>query len=121
MGKDGALILEKDRIVNELHQRLVNWDESPVEALEILEINNEAIESMQKIDDELTKDALNEYNKKNMKTWEEIIAKQKELAQSIRTEKDKVEEQLVQMGKKDKVVSNYISLQNKSAFIEENY
>lgn len=121
MSSQEEYILAKDRLVNEMQERLVNWDQSQTEAIDILEKNNVSVEAMQKIDDELTMDALNEYNEKHLNMWQEIVAKQKELNQSVQAKKDKIEEQLVQMGQKDKVISNYINLQNNSAFVEKDY
>lgn len=121
MTSQEEFIRAKDLLVNEMQERLIHWDQSQTEAIDILEKNNVSIEAMQKIDEELTKDALNEYNEKHLEIWQEIIAKQKELIASVQAKKDQVEEQLVQMGQKDKVVSSYISLQNNSAFVEKDY
>lgn len=115
------LILEKESLMTELLVNLSQWDESMDEAVKIMNKNNQLIQAMQEMDKELTKEILDEYNKKHKGTWQEIISEQEKLNKVIRAQKYKVEEQLIQLGKKDKVISNYISLQENSVFIEENY
>lgn len=121
MNNQEKLILAKDQLMNEMQDRLINWDKSHDAAIDILEKNNLSVIAMQEVDQDLTTEQLNEYNAKRLAMWQEIIAKQKELIEAVQAKKDQVEEQLVQMGQKDKVVSSYISLQNNSAFVEKDY
>lgn len=112
---------EKNRLMDEMLDYLSSWDESVEEALQIVEKNRLFIESMKNLDKLLTDEELKRYNQTHQEKWEEIIEKQKELRTVIFSRKDILEKKLVQMGKKDKIVSNYISLQKDTAFIEKDY
>ena len=115
------LVQQKERLMNDMLNQLSHWDESTEETLRILAENDEAIELMREIDQKLTKDERIAYNEKQRVVWEEIINKQDDLLEFVKEEKKKTAEQLVQMGNKEKVVSNYIGLQNESAIIGKNY
>lgn len=115
------LIQQKESLMNELLNQLSNWDNSTDEALRILIENNETIELMRTVDTQLTAADRISYNELHEKKWKKIIQMQEELTLFIRSEKDKTEEQLVQMGNKEKIVSNYIDIQKESGFIRRNY
>lgn len=112
---------EKNQLMDEMLDYLSSWDESVEEALQIVEKNRLFIESMQNLDKLLTNEELKRYNQAHQEKWEELIKKQKELRTAIFSRKDILEKQLVQMGRKDKIVSNYIRLQKESVFIEKDY
>lgn len=115
------LIQQKEILMNDLLNQLASWDQSTDEALRILIENNETIELMRKIDGQLTEDECIGYNETHRESWKKIIDMQEVLSQFVRAEKDKIEEQLVQMGNKKKIVSNYIDIQKESGFIRKNY
>lgn len=121
MENSQELFFQKEEYMNVMLERLSNWDKSTDQSIQVLEENMQTIEAMQEIDRDLTIEQLNEYNKLHAGTWQEIIVKQKEVVESVLVQKDKVEDQLVQMGQKDKVVSSYISLQKDSAFVKKDY
>ena len=50
-----------------------------------------------------------------------MINTQQELMQSIQAEQVENQEQLAQIDNKEKVVKNYMSVKNKSIFIEKDY
>lgn len=115
------LIQQKETLMNEIANKLSSWDQSTDEALQILTENNEAIELMRTIDTQLTEAERLSYNETHKEVWKKIVDMQEVLNQFIRSERDKTEEQLVQMGKKEKIVSNYIDIQKESGFIRRNY
>lgn len=61
------------------------------------------------------------HNKRQQEKWEQIIRKQEEILAFLDSEREMKKEQLIQLGSKEKVVSNYINLQNESAFVRKNY
>lgn len=115
------LIQQKEILMNDMLNQLSHWDESTEEALRILAENDEAIKLMREIDQKLTMNEQVAYNEKQQVVWEEIIQKQEDLLEFIKEEKKRTAEQLVQMGNKEKIVSNYIGLQKESAIIGKNY
>lgn len=121
MENQESLILQKKGLMEEIVKNLSKWDKSPEQAMNILLKNKETIDAMQVIDQKLTEEELASYNREHHGQWQEIISKQEELNQLIIEEKNMIEKQLIQMGRKDKVVSNYINLQKESAFIEKEY
>lgn len=114
-------IAKKKQLMDRMLEELSEWNQSADHAIQILAANNKRIEQMRKIDQQLTVTEQINYNQQQHEVWEQIIHTQEELIQFLQTEKDKTADQLVQMGKKDKVVASYINIQNESAFIGKNY
>lgn len=121
MTSQQELIQEKQILMNQLLNQLLNWDQSTEEALRILRENNETIELMCTVDVQLTEAERLSYNETHQEVWRKIIEMQKILNQFIQTEKNKTKEQLVQIGNKEKIVSNYIDIQKETGFIKRNY
>lgn len=115
------LIQQKKILMNDILNQLSSWDQSTDEALRILTENNQTIELMRKVDTQLTEVERIGYNETHKEAWKKIIQMQEELNIFIRSEKNKTEEQLIQMGNKEKIVSNYIDIQKESGFIGKNY
>lgn len=121
MTNQQKLIQQKEKLMSDIEKQLASWDQSVNEALRILTENNEKFELLRTIDSQLTEAERVSYNKKHKEVWNNIIQMQEKLNNFIRLEKDKTEKQLVQMGKKEKIVSNYIDIQKESGFIKRNY
>lgn len=121
MTSQQELIQEKEILMSQVLNQLMNWDQSLDEALRILTENNESIEHMRTLDMQLTEIERLSYNETHQEIWKEIIKIQKILNKFIQKQKDKTKEQLVQMGKKEKIVSNYIDIQKETGFIKRNY
>lgn len=121
MNNHEGLVRKKESLMRRLSECLANWEDHGNDAFEVLEENNRIIQSMQEIDQQLTTEQLNEYNEIHAETWQAIITIQRKLVESVLTQKEKVQEQLVQIGQKDKIISNYISLQKNSVFVEKDY
>lgn len=111
----------KKDLMLEIASTLDNWNESVEDALKILEENNKRFKKLAEIDIKLSDDELETFNKESKKDWKVILKKQKELTMCIREEHKKVQEQLSQVSNKQKIVTNYISLKEKSIFVEEDY
>ena len=121
MTSQQELSQQKEIFMSDIVSQLSNWDQTTDEALRILAENNETFELMRTIDGQLTEAERVSYNETHKEVWKKIIQMQEELNGFIRSEKDKTEEQLIQMGNKEKIVSNYINIQKESGFIRRNY
>lgn len=115
------LYREKESLMREMLECLSKWDDPKDEVIEILERNKQLIQSMQKIDQQLTIEQLSEYNRRHGITWQEIIIKQQKLVNSVLAQKEEVQNHLVQIGQKDKVITNYIDFQSNAVFVEKDY
>lgn len=111
---------KKDLIAN-ISNQLKSWDNTVEHAMEILEINNENFQKLQVIDKKIPDDILEEFNAKINTHWLELLSIHQNLMQVIQENQREIQKQLVQINNKEKVVSNYMSLQNKSIFIESDY
>lgn len=112
---------QKRELLLEMLGNVRKWNRDVEVAKEILNKNETIIKEMVLIDVKLPEEELKQFNQEFAADWQEIIEKQLEMQLSIREEKNKIEQQLIQMGKKKQVSSHYIALQNKSIFIEKNY
>lgn len=115
------LLKEKEQLVDEILENLSNWNKNSDEAITILKKNNKIIAFMQKIDENLSVHEKDIQKHQQQKKMTKIIEKQKEMIAFLSTEKEIKREQLIQISSKEKVVSNYINLQKKSAFVKKNY
>lgn len=121
MDRTTIALEEKNKIILEIEQRLNNWDGTVEDALLALEENEEKFIQLREIDQRISITDL-QCNQKKMKAhWENILEKQNELLTDIQEGKKRLNTQFEQFSKKDKVVSNYIALQNKSIFIEKDF
>lgn len=115
------LLNQKENLILEITNRLINWDNSVDDAISILEGNDRRFHQMKKLDLKIPDDQLMSFNERYKEHWLRILNLQQELMKKIEEEKIYTQEQLSQIDNKQKVVSNYIALKNKSIFIEKDY
>lgn len=117
-----TLFLNKKRLlIGDIAEQLESWDFTVEHAITILETNNETFQQMIVIDQKIPAGTLELLNAEINEQWVRLLHTHQKLVQTIQEEKTEIQKQLVQISNKEKVVSNYISLQNKSIFIEKDY
>lgn len=112
---------QKAVLLQVIQNNLESWDKTAEDAVRIFEANQLEFEKLQELEIELLEDEAVELNSQFKNQLEAILTKQQELLQVVAEEKKHIQNQLSQLGQKNKVVSNYIAMQNKSLFIEKNY
>lgn len=115
------LLNQKENLILEIINLLINWDNSVDGAINILEGNDQRFHQMKKIDTKIPEAKLLAFNERYKEHWLRILNLQQELMKTIEKEQLHTQEQLAQIDNKQKVVSNYMSLKNKSIFIEKDY
>ena len=112
---------QKEKLVLDITNHLIEWDGSAGHAVQILSDNDEKFKQLNQLDRQVSADELNTFNEKYRNHWQKLINTQQELMQSIQAEQVENQEQLAQIDNKEKVVKNYMSVKNKSIFIEKDY
>lgn len=115
------LIAQKKNFLKTIHDNLELWDGSLENATYILEKNEEKYEKLREIDHRLPREILEETQKEWQPQFHEMVKKQNKLMAVMTQEREYLKKQLAQLGKKNKVVSNYIAMQKKSLFVEKDY
>jgi len=115
------LLNQKENLILEITNQLINWDNSVDDAICILKGNDQRFQQMKKLDSKIPDGQLMNFNERYKEHWLRILNLQQGLMQAIEKEQVYTQEQLAQIDNKQKVVSNYMSLKNKSIFIEKDY
>ena len=112
---------QKEKLVLDITNHLIEWDGSAGHAVQILSDNDEKFKQLNQLDRQISAEELNTLKQKNRNHWQKLINTQHELMQSNQAEQVENQEQLAQIDNKEKVVKNYMSVKNKSIFIEKDY
>lgn len=112
---------EKENLLLGITNQLIGWDHSVDHALVILSENDEKFAQMQELDQQIPETELKAFNEKYNQHWQKLINLQQELMQAVQKGQTETQGQLSQIDKKNKVVSNYMQVKNKSIFIEKDY
>lgn len=121
MSRVDELLKEKENLILDISNRLISWNGSTDHALQILSENDEKFKRMSQLDRQVSAAELNTFNEKYRNHWQKLINTQQELMQAIQVGQDTNQEQLSQIDNKQKIVQNYMSVKNKSIFIEKDY
>lgn len=112
-----TLIEQKKECLEEMFDRLVNWDQSADTAQEIIDQNQLSIEKIIGLDKDLLSDDLAAFTDKYRSLIEQVISIQEQLIVVIEKESAVLTDQMKQMNRKDKVVSHYME-KEKSLFVD---
>ena len=112
---------QKEKLVLDITNHLIEWDGSAGHAIQILSDNDEKFKQLNQLDRQISAEELNTFNEKYRNHWQKLINTQQELMQAIQVGQDENQEQLSQIDNKRKIVQNYMSVKNKSIFIEKDY
>ena len=112
---------QKEKLVLDITNHLIEWDGSADHAVQILSDNDEKFKQLNQLDRQISAEELNTFNEKYRNHWQKLINTQQELMQSIQVGQADNQELLAQIDNKEKVVKNYMSVKNKSIFIEKDY
>ena len=121
MSRVDELLKEKESLLLEITNHLISWDRSTDLALLILSENDEKFKRLNQLDEQIPVDDLRTFNEKYRNHWQKLINTQQELTQAVQIGQDENQEQLSQIDNKEKIVSNYMTVKNKSIFIEKDY
>lgn len=110
---------QKVLLIEEVSESLEQWDGSSENAVEVLASNEPRFIRMKEIDQELPQFVLNEMKEKLQEQWTEILTNQRKLIRCIQRDKMQLQNQMNQVGKKDKVVSSYIAMKKSSLFVDK--
>jgi len=112
-----ALLKEKKDHVQDMLDRLVNWDHMADSAQDIIDQNQETIQAIETIDERLSSDERKVFAEENRWLMEQAIAIQKRLIARLQKESKKVGNQIKQMSQKNNVVSHYMDKET-SLFVD---
>lgn len=112
---------QKSVLLQVIQNNLDAWDETADGAVQIFEANQPKFEKLQELEAGLSVEDAAELNVLFKDQLEVILENQQKLLETVAEEKQHIQEQLGQLGQKNKVISNYIAMQNKSLFVERNY
>lgn len=108
---------QKKKHLQEMLDRLVNWDQSADSAQEVLDLNQETIEGIIELDKTLSPDDLSAFTENNRHLIEQVISVQDHLITIIKKESHELSIQMKQVNKRDKVVSHYMD-KEESLFVD---
>lgn len=112
---------QKENLILDITNHLISWDNSGTHAIQILADNDEKFKKLRALDAEVSEEDLKLFNEKYRNHWQKLINTQQELMQAVQIGQDENHEQLSQIDNKQKIVNNYMSVKNKSIFIEKDY
>lgn len=112
MGTD--TMIDIDQILDEMLDEFKKYDGSVESGVEIIESNQIRIDKLKDIFEKKDID-LSTYQSK----MEMVLKKQSKLFQSLEIEKEELLKMLQQIGKKNKVVSSYMSKNKKPIFVDK--
>ena len=121
MSRVDELLKQKENLILDITNHSISWDGSMDHALQILSENDDKFKQMSQLDREVSAEELNTFNEKYRNHWQKLINTQQELMQAVRAGQAVNQEQLSQIDNKQKIVENYMSVKNKSIFIEKDY
>lgn len=121
MNEVNKLLNQKENLILEITNQLMTWDDTADHAMYLLAENDQNFTQMKEIDDGIPEEQLISFNEKYKEHWLRIINMQQALMKTVEDEKTHTQEQLAQINQKQKVVSNYMSVKNKSIFVEKDY
>jgi len=112
---------EKLNVFHTIQETLENWDGSLEQAVEVLKKNEQHFKKMQALDNQLSAEEQKAFQTQHRTELQEMVEKQQQLMAVIQEEQTHLKKQLGQLGKKNKVVSNYMAIQKKSLFVEKDF
>lgn len=121
MSRLNKLLIQKENLILDITNHLISWDGSSEHAATILSDNDKKFQQLIELDAQLTDDEITEFNEKYRNHWQKMVVTQQELMQEIDSSKVINQQQLSQIDNKQKIVTNYMSIKNKSIFIEKDY
>lgn len=121
MSRLNKLLIQKENLILDITNHLISWDGSSEHAVAILNDNDLKFQQLIELDTQLSDDELTVFNEKYRNHWQKMLVTQQELMQEINSSKNKNQQQLSQIDKKEKIVTNYMTIKNKSIFIEKDY
>ena len=93
---------QKEKLVLDITNHLIEWDGSAGHAVQILSDNDEKFKQLNQLDRQISADELNTFNEKYRNHWQKLINTQQELMQSIQVGQADNQELLAQIDNKDK-------------------
>lgn len=111
---------KKQKIIKQLSDNLKGWNDSYEGAQAILEENERHFQDLRVLDGLMSESEVRRLNGRFEKEWRVLLELQREVMACVEEERQSVQENINQISKKEKIVSNYISLQKKSIFVERN-
>lgn len=121
MAEKNEYLKQKENVILDITNQLISWDNSVEHALQILEENDHKFSQLRELDQNVSEDELRVFNEDYRNHWQKMINMQQELMQFIQKSQVENQQQLAQIDNKNKVVSNYMAIKNKSIFIEKDY
>lgn len=121
MDEVNKLLTQKENLILEITNQLMTWDATADHGIHLLAENDRKFNQMKEIDVGIPEEQLIAFNEKYKEHWLRIINLQQELMKTVEEEKTHAQEQLAQIDQKQKVVSNYMTVKNKSIFLEKDY
>lgn len=122
MGADLSLqklIKLRDKLIEEILNNFSNWTNSIDSGISIIESNGIKIDSLRTTDNMLKElSDIPLYDEEYINKLGLILDKQKELIQTLEDNRRTLLEEANQFSKKNKVIDNYVSVNNDSIFID---
>lgn len=118
MTSETSTLLEKKKeCLEDMLDRLVNWDQSADSAQLIIDQNQKTIEEIIGLDENLSSEDLAAFTEQQRWLIEQVISNQERLIAAIKKESAVLADQMNQMNRRDKVVSHYME-KEKSLFVD---
>lgn len=113
------LIKLRDKLIEEILNNFSNWTNSIDSGISIIESNGIKIDSLKTTDNMLKElSDIPLYDEEYINKLGLILDKQKELIQTLEDNRRTLLEEANQFSKKNKVIDNYVSVNNDSIFID---
>lgn len=113
------LIKLRDKLIEEILNNFSNWTNSIDSGISIIESNGIKIDSLRTTDNMLKElSDIPLYDEEYINKLGLILDKQKELIQTLEDNRRTLLEEANQFSKKNKVIDNYVSVNNDSIFID---
>lgn len=112
---------KKQTILNQIHDNLKSWNDSYKGAQAILEENEGHFQVLRSLDEQLAEAEARRLNVRFEGQWCELLEMQREVLACVQEERQEIQGNVNQVSNKEKIVSNYIALQEKSIFVERDF
>ena len=112
------ILRERELIVEVVLNNLKTWDGIAESGIRIIEENEKHLDKFKTLD-LLLKDIPIQYDEKYSEKMDEIIKSHKSLMDALILEQNQLVDLMQQVGKRDKVLHNYISIKKEPIFIDK--
>lgn len=114
------LFKAKNQVLDNILNNLRSWDGEIITGIDLIESNQEYLDELGDLNEKLSKsEATSTYDEEYEYKLNLIMEEQRKLTQSLKGKQDDLKDNMEQLKKKDKVISNYMNTDKEPIFINK--